>query len=107
MLPFCDDEEAAPWRLNETNPVVIRMMEEDDSDSEGLGTVGNMSERMASESIFWRLVVSLRLPIREVENWTLGEMRMATAYLDMQGDYKRIWSSYYDIKREQKDMQED
>lgn len=76
------------------------MLEEDEEDSEGLGDVGFMSERLASEALFWRLVCVLRLPISEVDSWTLGEMRLASAFLEMQGDYKRIWTPYFEMKRE-------
>lgn len=76
------------------------MLSDDDEDSEGLGDVGSMSGRLASEAPFWRLVCCLRLPLPEVDSWTLGEMRLASAFLEMQGDYKRIWNPYFEMKRE-------
>lgn len=98
--PFCEDEDLRHWRLNEANPVVQKMLSDDDEDSEGLGDVGSMSGRLASEAPFWRLVCCLRLPLAEVDSWTLGEMRLASAFLEMQGDYKRIWNPYFEMKRE-------
>lgn len=83
-----------------------KMLDTDEEDSEGLGDVGSLSERMASEAPFWKLVCCLRLPIREVDSWTLGEMRMASAFLEMQGDYRRVWSPYYEMKRERESASE-
>ena len=77
------------------------MLSDDVADSNGVGTVGFLSERMKTEAPFWRLVCTLRLSPKEVDSWTLGEMRLADAYLTMQNDYKRIWSPYYDLQREQ------
>lgn len=76
------------------------MLSDDEDDSEGLGVVGYFSQKMTTESLFWRVVCNLRLPLSEVDRWTLGEMRMAGAYMEMQNDYKRIWSPYYDMKKE-------
>lgn len=76
------------------------MLAEDEEDSEGLGVVGTFSDEMTTEALFWRLVCNLRLSLTELDGWTLGEMRKADAYLSMQNDYKRIWSPYYDMKKE-------
>lgn len=76
------------------------MLADDEDDTEGLGVVGYMSDKMTSEAQFWRLVCFLRLSLSEVDKWTLGEMRMANSYLNMQNDYKRIWSSYFDLRRD-------
>ena len=76
------------------------MVEDDEKDSEGLGVVGTLSDEMTTEALFWRLVCNLRLSLKEVDSWTLGEMRKADAYMSMQNDYKRIWSPYYDLKKE-------
>ena len=80
--------------------VVQKMLSEDEEDSEGLGTVGFFSDRMTTEALFWRLVCNLRLSPSEIDKWPLSDMRMADAYMAMQNDYKRIWSPYYDMKRE-------
>ena len=77
------------------------MTDDDKSDSEGLGDVGTMSDEMITEALFWRLVCNLRLSLKEVDSWTLGEMRKADAYLTMQNDYKRIWTPYYELKRKE------
>lgn len=77
------------------------MTDDDKSDSEGLGVVGTLSDEMITEALFWRLVCNLRLSLKEVDSWTLGEMRKADAYLTMQNDYKRIWPSYYELKRKE------
>ena len=77
------------------------MTEDDEKDSEGLGVVGTLSDEMTTEALFWRLVCNLRLSLKEVDSWTLGEMRKADAYMSMQNDYKRIWSPYYDLKKEE------
>lgn len=77
------------------------MTDDDKSDSEGLGVVGTMSDEMITEALFWRLVCNLRLSLKEVDSWTLGEMRKADAYLTMQNDYKRIWTPYYELKRKE------
>ena len=74
------------------------MVEGDAKDSEGLGVVGTLSDEMTTEALFWRLVCNLRLSLKEVDSWTLGEMRKADAYMSMQNDYKRIWSPYYDMQ---------
>jgi hypothetical protein len=76
------------------------MLADDEEDAEGLGTVGNLSERLSTESMFWRLVCSLKVGKDEIDGWTLGEMRLASGYLDMQNDYKRIWPSYYELKKD-------
>ena len=83
------------------------MMEDDKSDSDGLGVVGTLSDEMITEALFWRLVCNLRLSLKEVDSWTLGEMRKADAYLSMQNDYKRIWPTYYDQKRKEEAEDED
>lgn len=83
------------------------MMEDDKSDSDGLGVVGTLSDEMITEALFWRLVCNLRLSLKEVDSWTLGEMRMADSYLSMQNDYKRIWSPYYDLKKQDESEAED
>lgn len=77
------------------------MLSDDEDDSSGLGQVGFLSDRMTTEALFWRLVCNLRLSPSDVDSWTLGDMRMADAYMSMQNDYKRIWSPYYDLKREE------
>lgn len=77
------------------------MTDDDKSDSKGLGVVGTMSDEMITEALFWRLVCNLRLSLKEVDSWTLGEMRKADAYLTMQNDYKRIWTPYYELKRKE------
>jgi hypothetical protein len=77
------------------------LTDDDKSDSEGLGVVGTMSDEMITEALFWRLVCNLRLSLKEVDSWTLGEMRKADAYLTMQNDYKRIWTPYYELKRKE------
>lgn len=77
------------------------MTDDDKSDSEGLGVVGTMSDEMITEALFWRLVCNLRLSLKEVDSWTLGEMRKADAYMTMQNDYKRIWTPYYELKRKE------
>ena len=66
-----------------------------------MGVVGTMSDEMITEALFWRLVCNLRLSLKEVDSWTLGEMRKADAYLTMQNDYKRIWTPYYELKRKE------
>lgn len=76
------------------------MMADDGIDSKELGVVGTMSDEMITEALFWRLVCNLRLSLKEVDSWTLGEMRKADAYLTMQNDYKRIWTPYYELKRQ-------
>lgn len=76
------------------------MQDDDESDFAGLGEVGYMSEQLSSEALFWRLVYHLRLSLSEVDSWSLSEMRLASGYMEMQNDYKRIWSTYYDLKRE-------
>ena len=78
------------------------MQSEDAEDSEGLGTVGFLSERLTTEALFWRLVCCLRLSLNEVDAWTLSEMRLAAAYLNMQNDYKRIWTPYYQMKKDER-----
>lgn len=76
------------------------MSGEDDDDAEGIGLVGMMSEKLASEAMFWRVVIGARQSLSEVDKWTLGEMRLAIAYMDMQNDYKRVWKPYYDSKKD-------
>ena len=77
------------------------MVEDDEKDSEVLGVVGTFSDEMTTEALFWRLVCNLRLSLKEVDSWTLGEMRKADAYMSMQNDYKRIWTPYYELKRKE------
>lgn len=98
--PFQDGEGSEHWRLNYDNPVVQRMLADDEDDSDGLGVVGTPSDQLATEALFWRLVCTLRLSPREIDTWTLGEMRLASAFLQMQNDYKRIWTPYFDLKKE-------
>lgn len=76
------------------------MLADDEEDNIGIGCVGFLSDRLLSESLFWRIVCSLRLSPFEVDKWTLTDMRMAAAYLDMQNDYKRIWNPYFEMKKE-------
>lgn len=71
------------------------MVAEDDADLEGLGKIGEISDKMTTEALFWRLVCNLRLSLKELDSWTLGEMRMADAYMKMQNNYKRIMPVYY------------
>ena len=54
-----------------------------------------------------RLVCSLRLSPSEVDRWSLDEMRKAGAFLSMQTDYKRIWTVYYDLKKQEAEEAED
>ena len=65
------------------------MLEKDDKTTESLGTIGTFSDRMITEALFWRLVCNLRLSPKEIDTWTIGQMRMADAYMNMQNDYKR------------------
>jgi hypothetical protein len=83
------------------------MVQDDDKDSKELGVVGTFSDEMTTEALFWRLVCNLRLSLKEVDSWTMGEMRMADAYMSMQNDYKRIWPTYYNIKKEEETEVED
>ena len=83
------------------------MIQDDDKDSKELGVVGTLSDEMTTEALFWRLVCNLRLSLKEVDSWTMGEMRMADAYMSMQNDYKRIWPTYYNIKKEEEAEVED
>lgn len=83
------------------------MNQDDDKDSKELGVVGTLSDEMTTEALFWRLVCNLRLSLKEVDSWTLGEMRKADAYMSMQNDYKRIWPTYYNIKKEEEAEVED
>lgn len=83
------------------------MIQDDDKDSKELGVVGTFSDEMTTEALFWRLVCNLRLSLKEVDSWTMGEMRMADAYMSMQNDYKRIWPTYYNIKKEEEAEVED
>lgn len=80
------------------------MVEDDEKDSEVLGVVGTLSDEMTTEALFWRLVCNLRLSLKEVDSWTLGEMRKADAYMSMQNDYKRIWTTYYNMKHEEEEQ---
>lgn len=79
------------------------MLNDDEEDSDGLGIVGFTSEKLSIEAMFWRIVCSLRLSLKEVDGWTLGEMRMAVAFLDMQSDYRRIWTPYFEMTNNDKD----
>ena len=83
------------------------MIQDDDKDSKELGVVGTLSDEMTTEALFWRLVCNLRLSLKEVDSWTLGEMLKADAYMSMQNDYKRIWPTYYNIKKEEEAEVED
>ena len=83
------------------------MIQDDDKDSKELGVVGTFSDEMTTEALFWRLVCNLRLSLKEVDSWTLGEMRKADAYMSMQNDYKRIWPTYYNIQKEEEAEVED
>lgn len=85
--------------MNENNPVVRKMLADDEEDADGLGVVGFASDTLTTEAVFWKLVVNLHLPPSEVDKWTLEEMRLASAYMDMQADYRRIWSPYFDMKK--------
>lgn len=98
--PFQEGENREHWRLNYDNRVVQKMLADDEEDSEGLGAVGFLSQRLTTEALFWRLVCCLRVSPSELDSWTLGEMRMAAGYLDMQNDYKRIWSAFFELKKE-------
>lgn len=76
------------------------MLSEDEDDSEGLGNIGFMSEKLKSEALFWRIVCGMHLSLQEVDSWTLDEMRCASSWMEMQNDHKRIWTPYYDMKKE-------
>lgn len=52
-----------------------------------LGGIGHLTGDVEDEYMFWNLVVTLRLPPSELDRWTLGEMRKATAVLDMKNDF--------------------
>lgn len=77
------------------------MTEDDKIDSQGLGEIGTLSDEMTTEALFWRLVCNLRLSLKEVDSWTLDEMRKAGAFLSMQNDYKRAISAYSDVKKDE------
>ena len=81
-------------------------MAKDEIDSKGLGLVGTMSDEMLTEALFWRLVCNLRLSPKEIESWTIGDMRKADSYMAMQMDYKRIWPVYYDLSRNDDDVED-
>lgn len=99
--PFQVGEDSEHWHLNEDNPYVQRMAQQDDEDCARLGKVGNMSDRMSSEILFWRVVCSGGFSLREVDRWTLDEMRLAAGFNRMQSDYKRLWNTFYDVNREE------
>ncbi|MBO7412854.1 MAG: hypothetical protein J6U20_04230 [Fibrobacter sp.] len=79
----------------------MEMLAKDDADSKGLGLVGTMSDEMLTEALFWRLVCNLRLSPKEIEEWTLNDMRKADAFMSMQMDYKRIWPVYFDLSKDE------
>ncbi|MBR6448354.1 MAG: hypothetical protein IKS96_07275 [Fibrobacter sp.] len=81
------------------------MLADDEEDEEGIGNVGHMSDLLVTEALFWRLVCNLRLSPEDVDKWTLGEMRLADAYMTMKKDYKRIYHPY--LKWKEKQEQED
>ena len=81
------------------------MLSKDEKDSKELGLVGTMSEEMLTEALFWRLVCNLRLSPSELDTWPLSDMRMADAYMTMQNDYKRIWTPYRAMQREEEDTE--
>ena len=75
------------------------MLQDDARDEDELGEIGHFSEKIAGEAMFWRLVCTIHMPPAELDRWTLGEMRSANAFLNMQQDYKRAWSSLYEMRR--------
>ena len=76
------------------------MMSEDSEDDVDMGVIGKVRGRLEKETIFWRIVVTLRMQPSDVDGWSLGEMRAAISFVNMQNDYKRAWSAMYDIRRE-------
>lgn len=82
------------------------MLGKDEQDSNDLGRVGFMSEQMKTEAPFWRLVCTLRLSPKELDTWTLNEMRMADSFMAMQMDYKRIWGFFYENQRKNQENEE-
>lgn len=81
------------------------MLEEDGEDEVGIGHVGDMSDQLETEALFWRLVCNLRLSPSEIDRWTLSEMRLAEAYMKMQNDYKRVYPAFKKYEEKQKKEQ--
>lgn len=75
------------------------MLEDRKTDMAGLGNIGQLSQAIEDEYIFWNIVVSLRLSPSEVDTWTLEEIKKVSAVLDMQQDYKSAWKKYFDAVR--------
>jgi hypothetical protein len=78
----------------------LRINSDDSEDADDLGDIGTVSERLSTERMFWRLVTKLHLPIKEVDSWTLSEMRCACASMDMEDDYKRAYQTLVEMKGE-------
>lgn len=66
-------------------------------DFNNLGMIGHLSDSVEDEYMFWNIVVNLKMSPSEVDNWTLEEMRKATAIMDMRQDFKSAWNAFYDI----------
>lgn len=75
------------------------MLETRRKDFNELGVIGQLSQEVEDEYMFWNLVVGLRLPPSELDTWTLEEMRKATAIIDMRQDYKSAWNAFFDVER--------
>lgn len=99
--PFQVGENAEHWALNRDNRIVQRMLDIDGDESDEMGDVGKLSPKLSSELLFWKLVCTLHLSLKEVDSWTLDEMRLAAAFGQMTSDNKRLWSTFYDVRREE------
>lgn len=75
------------------------MEDESEEEFDKIGEIGSTSKIMDEQVMFWRIVVNLHFTPSEVDKWTLEEMRIVSAFLKMQNDYKDAYSVLMDMER--------
>lgn len=93
---FYDGQEH--WKLNPNNPIVARMLSEDEQDSDDMGLVGITSDELEIESVLFDISSSLHIPLSDVSSWSLNQMRLALAYKLKKIQQERAFVVYSEMK---------
>lgn len=93
---FYDGQEH--WKLNPNNPIVTRMLYEDERDNDDMGLIGITSDELEIESVLFDISSSLHIPLSDVSSWTLKQMRLALAYKIKKIQQERAFVVYSEMK---------
>ena len=86
------------WKLNPNNPIVAKMLYEDEQDSDDMGLIGITSDELEVESVLFDISSSLHIPLSDVITWSLNQMRLALAYKLKKIQQERAFVVYSEMK---------